>query len=488
MMDLFKKKSSLEVTHKCGFTLMELLVYMAIVGIIVVVAGEAFSNSTKFRIRTDNMIRATQEAENVAMLLKEDASQMGAKSALDEIVESGNDVFNVSHMSEVYIDPENVIVENRDSSSYRMVYGNKLDSLVFRKVRYDTSGHYEAVEEVAWFLEYERKIPGTNDSLYQLKRQCVIIDKKSSDVEDSPCASKGSTGSLIGDSAVIMASEVSAFRILPAIPRVRSNSDTLEYRKEQIFPLDDGDVFRFFSRHSEKDYAPLTTSAGGSSVTLSGFFSNYDLVNGQILDEHNRRRHQVIALLNDGNSGSSWAGLCASSGNNFTFKPKEEYEISFKIPYSTNGADGGTEKMQMFVPGRDDMHVGFIDLNGQRPAEIEDFMFYPPTSSNASSIERVMRFSVRDTVKRVCLAFTFAVYSPVVGNGSLTISNLKVKRGLHSNYRFDESKLELPIQDKKNVKALKLQMSVKRGVKNGNKGETSNVELVIPIPSNGPRD
>jgi hypothetical protein len=95
---------------------------------------------------------------------------------------------------------------------------------------------------------------------------------------------------------------------------------------------------------------------------------------------------------------------------------------------------------------------------------------------------------VRDTVKRVCLAFTFAVYSPVVGNGSLTISNLKVKRGLHSNYRFDESKLELPIQDKKNVKALKLQMSVKRGVKNGNKGETSNVELVIPIPSNGPRD
>ncbi|MBR2075781.1 MAG: type II secretion system protein, partial [Fibrobacter sp.] len=46
---------------KKGFTLMELVVYMAIMGIIVLVAGQAFSNSTKFRVRTQNMIRATQE-------------------------------------------------------------------------------------------------------------------------------------------------------------------------------------------------------------------------------------------------------------------------------------------------------------------------------------------------------------------------------------------------------------------------------------------
>ena len=71
---------------KSGFTLMELLVYMAIVGIVVVIAGEAFSNSTKFRVRTDNMIRSTQEAENAAMLFREDVSQMGAKNS----VESGN--------------------------------------------------------------------------------------------------------------------------------------------------------------------------------------------------------------------------------------------------------------------------------------------------------------------------------------------------------------------------------------------------------------
>ena len=66
---------------KSGFTLMELLVYMGIVGIVVVIAGEAFSNSTKFRIRTDNMIKATQEAESVAMLFKEDVAQMGSKNS-----------------------------------------------------------------------------------------------------------------------------------------------------------------------------------------------------------------------------------------------------------------------------------------------------------------------------------------------------------------------------------------------------------------------
>ena len=101
---------------KSGFTLMELLVYMAIVGIIVVIAGEAFSNSTKFRIRTDNMIKATQVAENVGMLLKDDLAQMGAKSSLESVGASTSDYFDVSHISDVYMDPDNAIDLKKDSS------------------------------------------------------------------------------------------------------------------------------------------------------------------------------------------------------------------------------------------------------------------------------------------------------------------------------------------------------------------------------------
>ena len=90
---------------KSGFTLMELLVYMAIVGIVVIVAGQAFSNSTKFRIRTDNMIKATQEAENVGTLFKEDLEQMGAKSSKESSGAAGSsDVFStLSLAQDVYM-------------------------------------------------------------------------------------------------------------------------------------------------------------------------------------------------------------------------------------------------------------------------------------------------------------------------------------------------------------------------------------------------
>ena len=43
---------------KGGFTLIELLVYMALVGVIVVIAGQVFSDSTKFRVRSEGMIKS----------------------------------------------------------------------------------------------------------------------------------------------------------------------------------------------------------------------------------------------------------------------------------------------------------------------------------------------------------------------------------------------------------------------------------------------
>ena len=48
---------------KSGFTLIELLVYMGIIGVVVIIAGQAFSDSTKVRVRTENMIKANAVAE-----------------------------------------------------------------------------------------------------------------------------------------------------------------------------------------------------------------------------------------------------------------------------------------------------------------------------------------------------------------------------------------------------------------------------------------
>lgn len=464
--------------HKQGFTLMELLIYMGIVGIVVVIAGQAFSNSTNFRIRTDNMIRATQEAENVGVLLKDDLAQMGAKSSLENTIAGGNDEFSTAHIMDVYMDPNNAIPEKKDSSSYRFSpeypspTGN-LDSLIFRRIRYSESGTYEAVEEVAWFLQRVGR-----DTV--LKRQCVILDKASASVPDAPCASMGSKGSALTASAVVMATGIKTFRVLPALPLVRSDA-AAKYSTEQIFPPGDGDVFKLVPRYGESNYHYITTSGGGTSVTLTDFVSNYDMTEEQI-DVDGLKRQQVIVAQNENLETDSWLGACAADGNNFTFVPNELYEISFNVPYS-----GKEDNMQMFVPGRDHMSVGFVDYNGHSPAQIQDFLFYPAATDDASAVKRIMRFGVADSLKKVCMAFTFATYSPLASKGSLTISNLRLKRVANANYQFDKNITNVAVEDRKNVKAFQLHLEVKRGAKGNGSGETGSVMIVVPVPSNGPR-
>jgi len=52
-----------------------------------------------------------------------------------------------------------------------------------------------------------------------------------------------------------------------------------------------------------------------------------------------------------------------------------------------------------------------------------------------------------------------------------------------SNYEFnDDFANTMTLVDKKNVKAVRLDLTIKRN------GEAGNVSVVVPVPSNGPRD
>ena len=121
---------------------------------------------------------------------------------------------------------------------------------------------------------------------------------------------------------------------------------------------------------------------------------------------------------------------------------------------------------------------------------MDDFLFFPPLDPDKGAGSRSMRFTVPEKVENVCLAFTFACYSPLLSQGTLTIENLKVRKLAGANYDFETPHFnpESNKKDKKNVKALKLELQIARGGKNGENGETGEVEIVVPTPSNGPRD
>ena len=139
------------------------------------------------------------------------------------------------------------------------------------------------------------------------------------------------------------------------------------------------------------------------------------------------------------------------------------------------------------------MSVGFRSAtDGSKPDGLEDFFFFPPTLPGASTGERSMRFTVANTIENVCLAFTFASYSPIVASGKIKLKDVALKKIPSSSYVFEENDA-IAVADKKNVKALKLELRIGHGGKKDadgadQPGETGEVEMVIPIPSNGPRD
>ncbi|MBR5411682.1 MAG: prepilin-type N-terminal cleavage/methylation domain-containing protein [Fibrobacter sp.] len=456
---------------KKGFTLMELMVYIAIVGIVVIVAGQAFSNSTKMRVRTQSMLKASEVAENVATLFKEDVAQTGAKSAMEAGTTDNGNNFGAVHAS-VYMNPSSS--SNADSSSFLISTNSNQSDLTIRRMRYDANGHYQAVEEVRWYVNQGKLI-----------RSCKLVEKDASltVTDDDPCGKVNEAAK-----EVEMAEGVATFTVEAAKPGA-------EVASEQVFPASDaGGAFNFVSRSGDLKYVELTTKStatnelkvGGTSITLSDFISNYDNGTQNIVDETNRKLNQVFAMENVTLGGTeTWATACKK----INLEAGQEYEISFNI-----GALGGTTsdatvaRSLSFVPGVDHMSIGFRSAStGDFPRKdgvklIDDFLFFPPLDASSGG-KRSMRFSVSQNIPDVCLAFTFACYSPLVHQGKLKIENLKLKKVAGANYKFEDGySPESHKGDKKNIKALKLTLKIERN------GEGGGGEIVVPIPSNGPSD
>ena len=475
---------------KAGFTLMELMVYIALLGGIVLIAGQAFSDSTKMRVRTQNMLQASEVAESVANLVKADVAQTGAKSSMEEGVSGvgaqyGNKFSGI--YTDMYMDPS-----DGDSSSFTVITKDGFDSLTIRRLRFDDCGYSLAKEQIAWYVHNGtlwRKCKFLPNKMAQIdddgnlvldsEHNPVFVDIpltehdpscKSTIPDDDPC--KDST-------EVEIAEGVNTFNVIPGKPGVVGDNI-------QLFPETGVAEFRLVGRNDGVRQLLLVSNEkseinkGGLTQTLSNFFQNYGQAEGA------KKFNEVIAIRNETTTETSWQALCSKDGNHFTFEPGELYEISFEISSPSEDAD----KSKMFVPGEDHMAVGLRDKEtGDLPkvndvVQVRDFTFFPPMGlkGEGGGPGRSMRFSVAQKVENACLAFTFACYSPLVSQGKVSITNLRLTKVPSANYNFETYDFESHKHDKQNVKAFLLKLDIKRS------GDSGHVEVVIPAPSNGPHD
>lgn len=419
---------------KKGFTLIELMVYVALLGVIIVVAGRVYSDSTKFRLRTQNMLKATEEANRAASLIQEDLSSMGAKSW--KVLGAGIDSFYVE--TSVYFDPDNVTEANKDSSSYVLTRsGDGKDSIAFRRVEYHANGSFSSVQEIAWFLR--------GNTLW---RSCQTL--------------KGAATTACPNDAnpprVIMAENVDMFSLTPGTPG--AGPDT-------IFPVT-GSEFRLIKRFGGNFVNAIIDpeSPGGSSVTISGLAHNYDYVTDSP-DLSNKVANEIYVGSTTSNEGD-WGSLCFE----FTFKPKTPYLIKMNIPYLKNN-------ITMFRPNHDHMAIGLRKKTGASIPSVPDYALYPSFSST-SKPERTIELMFAETTK-ACLAFTFALYSPLLANSAIQIDDFTVLELSNRSYQFGTNPSDnvTVLAQKKNVKAFKLQLKVI------NRGESGEVESLIPVLNNG---
>lgn len=412
---------------KAGFTLIELIVYSGLIGVIVVIAGQAFSNSTKFRIRTENMIRSTSTANSLSTLLSEDLAQMGSKTAL------GDGAYHF--FNEAYNDPDS------DSSSY--VLNEAKNNISFKRIYNGPDGKALYLQQIDWYLEEE-------GALY---RKCRTLAKLTEEDPLAECPMVEGSGEDV--QPVLMAENISEFTLRPG-RRLQdaSGCETTDF-EEGCFKL--GSVYSLASR-SSSGITPLVVQKNSEtqSIEIKGFYSNFDAATDY---------YSQVYLLNGSIENPVW-GQCSE----FTFRPNVTYGISFSLEVESDATN--INYMRNFMAEFDHISVGFRTNEGDPIEGIEDHMVYP--AQGDVDTERYFEFSFPGEVTNACLVFTFAFYSKYAADGALSISGLSVFPRDESGYDFDA-----PGSDKRNHKAFKYKLVTNVG------GESTIIEKFVPTPNNG---
>jgi prepilin-type N-terminal cleavage/methylation domain-containing protein len=484
---------------KRGFTLIELLVYMAIMGFIIVVAGRVFSDSTVMRVRSQNMIKTAEEVGKIANLISEDVSQMGAK-AWGYKDASGNYIFDnasgVSDASEKAKQANYVYMSasSNDSSSFRIFRGEKFDTLVFRKAEFGTNGDFDGVREITWGVSEKG----------ELFRACRTIAGKESDV----CLEKDTPDT------VTIADNIRRFSIYLSAPGTPSatGSPANNIQSDTVFPFPSPNTnpysFTLVRNNNSENRTNIrqarVTPGANNTVAVNNFSANPASESQPV-----NRFSEVYLAPTSGTQVSDCIDVPIRAG--------ETYVVEFNMPFPA--ATKNDSSSNQFLPGMDHIAVGLRDSDGNSidPGISPDILLYAPQSKEAESKPRYAEFTANDKLDRsktnkVCVALTFAFYSPEAYRGTLYFKDFKIFKKHTGAYHFvrndgvyyenefarnyaAEAKEGSPVDykerltHKKNVKAIELLLEIDRNgevagtySKGSAEGSTG---ISIPVPNNG---
>jgi type II secretory pathway pseudopilin PulG len=458
---------------KRAFTLAELLVYMAILGFIIVVAGRVFSDSTSMRIRSQNLLKSSAEIGKLANLITEDISQMGIK-AFGKTTSDG--FIKVEPHSAVYWDISNTDEEKKDFSSYTLIRKPLADSLVFKKAVFDKNGKFIAVREIALYAK--------GDSLF---RKCRQVTDKYPDGTNADGESDGdckSTASNINSAdSVLMAINVTNFKLTPSIAE-----------QEILF----NNSFGLYYRESGYVRQPGNCQNSGTITKVSGFNSNY----AEPPDIPGNAKYELYL-------GDEVQTNCTPQYQNckvLTFGGQKTYVIEFKMPF--NSVD---DKSTQFQPSIDHLSIGLRTYQGDK-VDVPDVLFYPPQDATSEDMARHIEFSIKKDKREsitACVAITMAFYSPSANEGVFMFEDFKVFQKAEESINFPkpddpdydisnenygigkvegtEQDIKKKVKEKKSVKAFELLVEMAIGTEKRKSGTFSQKGrgIIVATPNNG---
>ncbi len=423
-------------SFKKGFTLMELMVYCGLIGIIVMVAGQAYSDSVKFRIRSEAMVKSSSEANAAAVLLQEDLSQMGAKASFKD---SNIYQYNFAVLNDTSTGSDGSIT---DKASYDLVKnygGSGLDSISFKRVVYDDEGKADFVQRIAWVAKDKK-----------LFRECETLDTISGKPAPADCKYRA-------PEQILMASNsVTKFSLTPG--KRLQDGKNCPTTNESKGCLKSGTTFTLASRgDGSGEISPLNVRGD----TISGFFNNNNNTgtSSKIL-------YSQLYFLKNEVANPEW-DKCTL----FTFEPNMTYAVSFYI-YAPSRI-GYVNYMRNFQAEQDHIGVGFRGRDGNRVSgAVDDFLVYPSQQDDSKDGYRYFEFSFREQTQ-ACLTFTFSFYSSHAAEGYLVLSGIGIYPRDEASYDFT------PGASKDQHKAFKLDLDI------NNRGEITEIKRLIPTPNNG---